>query len=100
MNGVLLTGRLTRDPEMRTTANGKTVTQLSVEVSPTACPRACRRSPEPISAPAPSRSPADSEPSPDFLLVGCLEFLVKLDRCRVTSCTRASATSDQTGRRR
>ena len=30
MNGVLLTGRLTRDPEMRTTANGKTVTQFSV----------------------------------------------------------------------
>lgn len=30
MNRVLLTGRLTRDPEMRTTANGKAVTQFSV----------------------------------------------------------------------
>jgi single-strand DNA-binding protein len=30
MNRVLLTGRLTRDPEMRTLANGKTVTQFSI----------------------------------------------------------------------
>ena len=30
MNRVLLTGRLTRDPEMRTVANGKTVTQFSL----------------------------------------------------------------------
>ena len=30
MNRVLLTGRLTRDPEMRTVANGKTVTQFSI----------------------------------------------------------------------
>ena len=28
MNRVLLTGRLTRDPEMRTVANGKTVTTV------------------------------------------------------------------------
>ena len=30
MNRVLLTGRLTRDPEMRKLATGKTVTQFSV----------------------------------------------------------------------
>jgi single-strand DNA-binding protein len=30
MNRVLLTGRLTRDPELRTLASGKTVTQFSV----------------------------------------------------------------------
>jgi single-strand DNA-binding protein len=30
MNRVLLTGRLTRDPELRTTANGKAVAQFSV----------------------------------------------------------------------
>lgn len=30
MNRVLLTGRLTRDPEVRTTAGGKTVAQFSV----------------------------------------------------------------------
>ena len=30
MNRVLLTGRLTRDPEMRTVSNGKTVTQFSI----------------------------------------------------------------------
>ena len=30
MNKVLLTGRLTRDPELRTTASGKSVTQFSV----------------------------------------------------------------------
>lgn len=30
MNRVLLTGRLTRDPELRTTASGKTVTQFSI----------------------------------------------------------------------
>ena len=30
MNKVLLTGRLTRDPEMRSLASGKTVTQFSV----------------------------------------------------------------------
>jgi single-strand DNA-binding protein len=30
MNRVLLTGRLTRDPELRTTAGGKTVAQFSV----------------------------------------------------------------------
>jgi single-strand DNA-binding protein len=30
MNRVLLTGRLTRDPETRTTANGKVVTQFSI----------------------------------------------------------------------
>jgi single-strand DNA-binding protein len=30
MNRVLLTGRLTRDPEMRTLASGKTVTQFSL----------------------------------------------------------------------
>jgi single-strand DNA-binding protein len=30
MNRVLLTGRLTRDPEMRTVATGKTVTQFSL----------------------------------------------------------------------
>ncbi len=30
MNRVLLTGRLTRDPELRTLASGKSVTQFSV----------------------------------------------------------------------
>lgn len=30
MNRVLLTGRLTRDPEMRTVSNGKTVTTFSI----------------------------------------------------------------------
>jgi single-stranded DNA-binding protein len=30
VNRVLLTGRLTRDPEMRSLASGKTVTQFSV----------------------------------------------------------------------
>ena len=30
MNKVLLTGRLTRDPEMRSLASGKNVTQFSV----------------------------------------------------------------------
>jgi hypothetical protein len=30
MNRVLLTSRLTRDPEMRTVSNGKTVTQFSL----------------------------------------------------------------------
>lgn len=30
MNRVLLTGRLTRDPELRTTASGKAVTQFSI----------------------------------------------------------------------
>ena len=30
MNRVLLTGRLTRDPELRTLATGKTVTQFSL----------------------------------------------------------------------
>ena len=30
MNRVLLTGRLTRDPEMRVVTNGKNVTQLSI----------------------------------------------------------------------
>jgi len=30
MNRVLLTGRLTRDPELRTLASGKTVTQFAV----------------------------------------------------------------------
>jgi len=30
MNRVLITGRLTRDPELRTLASGKTVTQFSV----------------------------------------------------------------------
>ena len=30
MNRVLLTGRLTRDPELRTAAGGKPVTQFSV----------------------------------------------------------------------
>ena len=30
MNRVLLTGRLTRDPELRTLASGKTVTQFSI----------------------------------------------------------------------
>ena len=30
MNRVLLTGRLTRDPELRTTANGKAVTTFSI----------------------------------------------------------------------
>ncbi len=30
MNKVLLTGRLTRDPEMRSLASGKSVTQFSV----------------------------------------------------------------------
>ena len=30
MNRVLLTGRLTRDPELRTTAGGKSVAQFSV----------------------------------------------------------------------
>jgi len=30
MNKVLLTGRLTRDPEMRSLASGKAVTQFSV----------------------------------------------------------------------
>lgn len=30
MNRVLLTGRLTRDPEMRKLASGKTVTQFSI----------------------------------------------------------------------
>ena len=30
MNKVLLTGRLTRDPEMRSLASGKTVTQFSL----------------------------------------------------------------------
>ena len=30
MNKVLLTGRLTRDPELRGLASGKTVTQFSV----------------------------------------------------------------------
>jgi single-strand DNA-binding protein len=30
MNRVLLTGRLTRDPELRTLAGGKTVTQFSI----------------------------------------------------------------------
>ena len=30
MNKVLLTGRLTRDPELRTTAGGKSVAQFSV----------------------------------------------------------------------
>ena len=30
MNRVLLTGRLTRDPELRTLANGKTVTQFGI----------------------------------------------------------------------
>jgi len=30
MNRVLLTGRLTRDPEMRSLASGKTVTQFSL----------------------------------------------------------------------
>jgi len=30
MNRVLLTGRLTRDPEMRALANNKTVTQFSI----------------------------------------------------------------------
>jgi single-strand DNA-binding protein len=30
MNRVLLTGRLTRDPEMRQVSNGKTVTQFSI----------------------------------------------------------------------
>ena len=30
MNRVLLTGRLTRDPEMRSLASGKTVTQFGV----------------------------------------------------------------------
>ena len=30
MNRVLITGRLTRDPELRTLAGGKTVTQFSV----------------------------------------------------------------------
>ncbi len=30
MNRVLLTGRLTRDPELRSLANGKTVTQFSI----------------------------------------------------------------------
>ena len=30
MNRVLLTGRLTRDPEMRVVSNGKNVTQFSI----------------------------------------------------------------------
>lgn len=30
MNRVLLTGRLTRDPELRTTASGKAVTQFGI----------------------------------------------------------------------
>ena len=30
MNKVLLTGRLTRDPEMRSLSSGKTVTQFSI----------------------------------------------------------------------
>ena len=32
MNRVLLTGRLTRDPEMRSLPSGKVVTQVSAEV--------------------------------------------------------------------
>ncbi len=35
MNKVLLTGRLTRDPEMRSLASGKNVTTVSVPVSAT-----------------------------------------------------------------
>jgi single-stranded DNA-binding protein len=34
MNRVLLTGRLTRDPEMRVVTNGKKVIPLSVPVLP------------------------------------------------------------------
>jgi len=30
MNRILLTGRLTRDPEMRVVSNGKNVTQFSI----------------------------------------------------------------------
>jgi single-stranded DNA-binding protein len=32
-DGVLLTGRLTRDPEMRVVTNGKNVTQFQLEYS-------------------------------------------------------------------
>ena len=34
MNKVLLTGRLTRDPELRVLASGKNVTTFSVAISP------------------------------------------------------------------
>ena len=30
MNRVMLTGRLTRDPELRSLANGRTVTQFAI----------------------------------------------------------------------
>ena len=37
MNKVLLTGRLTRDPELRSLASGKTVTQFSDSVCQWTC---------------------------------------------------------------
>ena len=37
MNKVLLTGRLTRDPEMRSLASGKAVTHIIIVVTLIAC---------------------------------------------------------------
>jgi single-stranded DNA-binding protein len=54
MNKVLLTGRLTRDPELRVLASGKNVTTFSVAISscPTPAPHQAHRATwGPFSAP-------------------------------------------------
>ena len=45
MNKVLLTGRLTRDPELRVLASGKNVTTFSVAISPPLSRRGARPRP-------------------------------------------------------
>src|SRR6187399_684429 len=62
MNRVLLTGRLTRDPEMRVVSNGKNVTHVSLEIYRPSEPRASHG----VNDQDGEQSPTGSDSSPRF----------------------------------